>query len=47
MVESDSKGIKHIILKPPVGLELRESAQFLADQIIKHVKEINALREKE
>ena len=47
MVERDNKGIRHIVLKPPIGLELRESAQFLADQVIEHVQKINALREKE
>ncbi len=45
MVESDNKGTRHIVMKPPVGLELRESAQFLADQVIEHVKGINELKQ--
>lgn len=44
MVERDSKGFPYIVLKPPVGLTLDESAKSLADQIVEHVKKINNMR---
>ena len=43
-VERDSKGAQYIMLNPPVGLTLDESAKDLADQIVDHVKKINAMR---
>lgn len=43
MVERDSKGFPYIMLKPPVGLTLDESAKSLADQIVEHIKKINAM----
>lgn len=47
MVERDGKGYPYIMLKPPVGLTLDESAKSLADQIVEHVKKINAMRAEE
>lgn len=43
-VERDSNGAPFILLKPPIGLTLDESACYLADQIVHHVKRINDLR---
>lgn len=47
IVERDNKGFAYIMLKPPIGLTLDESASSLADQIVEHVQKINAMRTEE
>lgn len=45
-VERDDQGIPFVVLTPPVSRTLGESAEELADQVVTHVKAINALRQK-
>ena len=46
-VERDNNGFPYIMLTPPVGLTLEESARELSDEIVFHVRNINILRNKQ
>lgn len=47
MVERDNNGFSYIVLTPPIALTREESAQYLADQIVYHVRKINEKRGKQ